>query len=102
MNLGERRAVHNRIFVNPVYPDIDGIELLSRVDQHGPLFLNRAAAEVNDSYLTDAGRIGVRRFNVDGGERQVAGSVSSLCRREVWFVRIFWLSIPPGLSLVQK
>ena len=50
------------------------------VDQHGPLFLNRAAAEVNDSYLTDAGRIGVRRFNVDGGERQVAGSVSSLCR----------------------
>ena len=80
VNLGESRAVRNGSFVNPVDPDIDGIESLSRVDQYGPLVLNRAAAEANDAYLTDAGRIGVCRFNVDGGKRQVAGGASSLCR----------------------
>ena len=68
MNREQSLAMSNRVFTNPVQPDIETIEGRLGIDQGGYALGDSAGSDLYNTDLADAGRVCVGRFHVDGVE----------------------------------
>ena len=69
---GEGRAAPDVLRSNAVQPDVEGPEGFLGVHGEGSGGCNTADSDLNDSYLADAGRTFIGRFDVDDVEVQVS------------------------------